>query len=276
MSFGDSAEALVGKLHGQVLRLMALHSGKHFAGVAQAARSLPLAGRTKKRLQRLDAAFTVLRHITQPFADQFLKEVAAELEHLQPMRPTCSNPPSASAPAVRAESYLLDEHEALEAEVEDALWRFPAQVNDVSADGNSPTLAQSGAETRAAGDAEFRGLAWADVIDSDEDIPDAGPKVDPVEVPIPDGSSLNDTLGTPNEEDEEEEEGLTDEDDAQKYHMEATDVEDSGEWARHLRGLQGWRPGLSKVLFRCRDCGQKVHETRLHAHVRWCDAQSQW
>ena len=177
MNFGDSAEALVGKLHGQVLRLMALHSGKHFAGVAQAARSLPLAGRTKKRLQRLDAAFTVLRHITQPFADQFLQEVAAELEQLQLTRSTCSTPPSTSAPAVRAEIYLLDEHESLEAEVEDALWRFPAQVNDASADGNSPTRAQSGAETRAAGADKYE----APFTDAEF--------IDPGDVPVPAGSS---------------------------------------------------------------------------------------
>ena len=134
-----SSEALVCTLHGEALRLMAATAQRHFQGVAQAARSLPLSGRMRKKLLRLDAAFAVLRHISQPYVDTLMKDLAAELADASATSTMCassvslaaeldlvqpSSPCSTSTSAGRPILHYLDDSEALAEELEDSLaWR---------------------------------------------------------------------------------------------------------------------------------------------------------
>ena len=77
----SGAETLVGSLHGQALRRVCASSGQHFQGLSQACRALRLPGRVQKRLRRLDEAFAVMRHITEPFMVSFLDELDTALQN---------------------------------------------------------------------------------------------------------------------------------------------------------------------------------------------------
>jgi hypothetical protein len=73
------AAALVSELHGAALRHMSAELGVHVQGLAQAARLARQAGWVSnslaKKLIQLDTAYNVCRHITKPYAAQFLKEL---------------------------------------------------------------------------------------------------------------------------------------------------------------------------------------------------------
>ena len=69
------ADTLICTLHGDALRMVCLRSDRHYMGLSQAARSLGLPGRLRKRLQRLDDAFAVVRHITAPLAAGLLEDI---------------------------------------------------------------------------------------------------------------------------------------------------------------------------------------------------------
>ena len=75
--------ALVADLHGRVLRLISLELGVHFEGLRSAAaicrRRRLLSSQAVKRLERLDHAFALTRHITAPSAAEFLRGLAGEL-----------------------------------------------------------------------------------------------------------------------------------------------------------------------------------------------------
>ena len=72
-------EVLIAELHGQALREVCQHSGRHFSGLSQAARALPLPSRMRKKLQRLDVAFAVVRHTTGPSCENFMAELRGVL-----------------------------------------------------------------------------------------------------------------------------------------------------------------------------------------------------
>ena len=64
---------------GLCLRTMAGHAGSHFQGLEAAARSLRIQGPLRKRLQRVDAAASLLRHITAPWVAGLLLDLEAAL-----------------------------------------------------------------------------------------------------------------------------------------------------------------------------------------------------
>ena len=78
-----TAPAILFDLHGELLRLLACRSGRHFQGLAQAGRSLRLASKTRKRLERLDGTVAFLRHITSPRAQEFVLEVEMALASIE-------------------------------------------------------------------------------------------------------------------------------------------------------------------------------------------------
>ena len=67
--------------HGQLLRELSVASGRHFQGLAQAARTSPwLSTRTRRRLRELDCTAAFIRHVTKPLIADFVSEVEAELK----------------------------------------------------------------------------------------------------------------------------------------------------------------------------------------------------
>jgi hypothetical protein len=82
LAMAGGAGTLVLESHGALLRLLAKASGRHVTGLSQASCSLqgmPL--RLKKRLQRLDLACAIVRHITQPYVEELTKEVTLFLDN---------------------------------------------------------------------------------------------------------------------------------------------------------------------------------------------------
>ena len=71
------AASLLSNTHNEMLRMMASVAGVHFEGVAQATRYFKgsLTTRQRRRLLHLDSAFSLARHITQPLANSFVKEI---------------------------------------------------------------------------------------------------------------------------------------------------------------------------------------------------------
>ena len=72
-----SATVLVAELHGEVLRILALAAQRHFQGLGQATRwhRDKLSSSLRRRLLRLEAAYQVMRHITEPLVTELLDEV---------------------------------------------------------------------------------------------------------------------------------------------------------------------------------------------------------
>ena len=77
------AAALVSQVHGDVLRLVALRTGRHFTGLTEAATFLRVHWNSpsalSRKLRNIDAAFAVVRHITQPSCCQLLEELCSLL-----------------------------------------------------------------------------------------------------------------------------------------------------------------------------------------------------
>ena len=72
------AAALVTEAYGQSLRLLAAHHGVHYQGLAAAARKVPgLSPSLRRRLQRLDTTYQIVRHITEPYISQMMTELEA-------------------------------------------------------------------------------------------------------------------------------------------------------------------------------------------------------
>eukprot|EP00929_Paragymnodinium_shiwhaense_P089181 TRINITY_DN49383_c0_g1_i1.p1 TRINITY_DN49383_c0_g1~~TRINITY_DN49383_c0_g1_i1.p1 ORF type:complete len:347 (+),score=41.19 TRINITY_DN49383_c0_g1_i1:64-1104(+) len=78
------APALIANLHGQMLRMLCNEMRIHFVGLRSAAaharRRGLLSNQTVKRLGRLDDAFAVTRHISAPYAKEFVDCVMTELK----------------------------------------------------------------------------------------------------------------------------------------------------------------------------------------------------
>jgi len=79
------AAALVDEYHGVLLRGVALKTGQHFQGLAQAARHQGPGGyvfdrKTRRGLREFDITYNWLRHISQPKCSSFVTEVLSQLE----------------------------------------------------------------------------------------------------------------------------------------------------------------------------------------------------
>ena len=78
-----SAESLVLCLHGQLLRTISEHTGKHFQGLSQASRRLRSIGwislAVSKKLDMLDHSFNLIRHITGSSSMKFAEQVEQDL-----------------------------------------------------------------------------------------------------------------------------------------------------------------------------------------------------
>ena len=70
-------DALISIAHGRCLRVLCASSGRHFEGLASAARTLLPKGPLKKKLLRLDSAFQIARHISEPAVTSLVGEVTA-------------------------------------------------------------------------------------------------------------------------------------------------------------------------------------------------------
>mmetsp|Transcript_102803 Transcript_102803/g.296004 ORF Transcript_102803/g.296004 Transcript_102803/m.296004 type:complete len:334 (+) Transcript_102803:84-1085(+) len=73
------AAALILDCHGHCLRMAAEISGQHFQGLSVVGRRLRLPSHLCKKLQRLDAAAALVRHITAPSVKGFLLELRQSL-----------------------------------------------------------------------------------------------------------------------------------------------------------------------------------------------------
>ena len=83
-----TGELLVLQLHGHLLRLIASRSGSHFQGLSQAARCLRQSGQISpnlgKKLQQVDAAYNLIRHITSISVQAFSENIERELSRHVP------------------------------------------------------------------------------------------------------------------------------------------------------------------------------------------------
>ena len=79
-----SAAALVFQIHGSMLRSACHRAGRHFEGLAQAARFLRQRGYIStpmlKKLIRIDDTFNVLRHITKESVNNYLNAFQKEID----------------------------------------------------------------------------------------------------------------------------------------------------------------------------------------------------
>ena len=71
------AARLIGDLHYELLAATSAAAGVHFQGLQQAGRFFQksLNAQQRRRLVNLDIAFQVSRHITEPFAKQFVMDI---------------------------------------------------------------------------------------------------------------------------------------------------------------------------------------------------------
>ena len=77
------AAGLLAQGHATLLRTLSAGMGRHFEGLAQAARSHPSLPRSlKKKLIQLDSAHNYARHVTKPLIDSFVRDVSAALEDI--------------------------------------------------------------------------------------------------------------------------------------------------------------------------------------------------
>eukprot|EP00973_Karenia_brevis_P043576 6038373-Karenia_brevis.AAC.1 len=76
------AAALIGHLHGQILRLLSDDAHLPFQGLQEASRcrKLRLDSRTRKRLVQLDHAFAWTRHITASGSEKFMSQLRCQLD----------------------------------------------------------------------------------------------------------------------------------------------------------------------------------------------------
>ena len=74
------SQALIMELHGRALRLTAAHSGVHVQGLSHASRFLKgLSTTSRRRLIHIDIAYNLIRHITSPYANDFIQNLEQEL-----------------------------------------------------------------------------------------------------------------------------------------------------------------------------------------------------
>ena len=74
------AQGIIMALHGRALRLTAAHSGVHVQGLSHASRFLKgLSTTSRRRLIHIDIAYNLIRHITSPYANDFVQNLEQEL-----------------------------------------------------------------------------------------------------------------------------------------------------------------------------------------------------
>jgi len=95
-----SAAALVSEAHGLCSRALADRVGV-YEGLSASAKAAQLAGvispRFRKKLERLDHAFAITRHISGPRVDAFLEELRLDMAGIRPSRSRTGRPPRALA-----------------------------------------------------------------------------------------------------------------------------------------------------------------------------------
>ena len=103
------ASLLVGEAYCSALRMLAAHHGVHYQGLSSASRQVPgLSPSLRRRLQRLDAAYQIVRHITQPYVEKMLQEIQDSLVPLDAPSPhdtPCSLPSSTCSARQQVEKY---------------------------------------------------------------------------------------------------------------------------------------------------------------------------
>jgi len=102
------AAGLIAQAHGSCLRALCASAGDHYEGLSVAARRVVTDRRLLKRLVKLDMAYQIVRHVTEPSAARIVREV---VEHLAARAPDgkCASGLRADAPAfvrVPCESHL--------------------------------------------------------------------------------------------------------------------------------------------------------------------------
>jgi len=124
----DSASALLLDLHGRLLRACCASSGRHFEGLASAARCLAKDGRipsvTKRHLLNIDTTAAYIRHISEPRAECLVSDLRGMLAKrpaaplgLAPHFPEPLVPPPPSAwpvidePRIEANTYSDSEYD---------------------------------------------------------------------------------------------------------------------------------------------------------------------
>ena len=79
-------------LHTELLSLLCNHADRHFQGITVAAKHQRRRGLLSpvqsKRIEKVDIAYHIVRHITDASSKQFLKEVTEQLQTQSPATPT--------------------------------------------------------------------------------------------------------------------------------------------------------------------------------------------
>ena len=85
LAMSCSAEAPIFELHGMLLRSVASATQLHFQGLSQASRYLRARGLVSssaaKKLQNIDCAYNLCRHITSISSKSFADQVICEISH---------------------------------------------------------------------------------------------------------------------------------------------------------------------------------------------------
>ena len=76
----DERWFLLGELHWHALAMLSQVAQKPVQGLQQGGRHLRLKPKTQRKLRELDAAWGILRHLTLQKSEDFLAQLAAELE----------------------------------------------------------------------------------------------------------------------------------------------------------------------------------------------------
>ena len=110
----DERWCLLGELHWHALAMLSQVAQKLVQGLQQGGRRLRLKSKTQRKLRELDAAWGILRHLTLQKSEDFLAQLAAELEleggeepggQTAAPRPAAPAPAPAAAPAPRQGDY---------------------------------------------------------------------------------------------------------------------------------------------------------------------------
>ena len=75
------AASLIAAYHGQLLRMLSDATGRHSQGLSQAAKVARVPSLLRRRLQRLEIAFHITRHVTTAYLDQLARDVE---DHMPP------------------------------------------------------------------------------------------------------------------------------------------------------------------------------------------------
>ena len=82
----DDVNASLSYLNGRLLRFISKYSGKHYSGLQMAAhgQSMVFTTACRRRIRQVAIAGQVIRHFTEPWADDFLRDVEVQLQKAYP------------------------------------------------------------------------------------------------------------------------------------------------------------------------------------------------